>query len=398
MAWRNVWRNTRRSVVTIVAMAFALWVMVVYVGLGTGIVRGMEASVLDLEVGDVQALAPGWLEKPSVWTAIPDDTALLAGLDAAGFPATSRLLGGGLVASGESSAGASLRGVDPEREARVGRLPAVVERGQWLDPGDPHGVIIGRKLAVALDVDVGGEVLVLGQATDGSMANELFTVRGVLGAVSDGTDRAAVFMTQAAFRELLVFPTGAHQVVVRRGDVPLGAAADRVRALAPGMDVRTWRDLMPTVAMMLDSTRQVVNVISIVMYLAVGILVLNAMLMAVFERIREFGVLKAVGVGPMQVLSLILLESAIQVGLAIGVGCGAAVPFMVYLSTYGLNVGRLGGADIMGVALDPHWYGIYDAAGVATPVVTLLVIVGLAVLYPAAKAARIQPVDAMHHQ
>jgi ABC-type lipoprotein release transport system permease subunit len=399
MGWRNVWRQKRRSLVSIGAMAFALWTMILYSGLIRGMIQGMESSVLDLEVGEIQILAPGYLEKPSIWTAFEADGALLAALDDIGVPAAPRLLGGGLVAAGEASSGALLRGIDVARERRVSRMHEAVHSGAWLDPADSRGVVIGRRLAMALGVGVGGEILVLGQATDGSMANELYTVRGVLKAISDGTDRSALLMNAATFRELLTFPKGTHQVVAR---VPPGsnleATFEQVRAVSPGLDVRTWRDLMPMVATMLESSRVMMSIVSLIMYLAVGILILNAMLMAVFERIREFGLLKALGVGPLRVLALILLESAYQIVIAVVLGIAAALPVAAWLATHGLNAGALAGADIMGVAMDPHWYGIYDVQSFAPPLVTLVVVVSLSVAYPALKAAWIKPISAMHHQ
>jgi ABC-type lipoprotein release transport system permease subunit len=399
MAWRNVWRSRRRSLVTIAAMAFALWVELLYSGLVVGYMSGMERDVVDVEVGDLQIHAAGYRDKPSLYSAIDHPQELLARLDDAGFAASARLLGGGLAAAGELSAGVALRGVEVERDAGASLIHQKIDRGAWLDPADPDGVVVGRRLARTLDVKPGDELVVLSQAADGSLANELYRVRGVLLGVAEGTDRAAVFMTAAAFRELMVFPTGAHQVIVRRPPgLELEAAAARVRELAPGLDVATWRQLMPVIATMLDSVSGLILVIFAIVYVAVGILILNAMLMAVFERIREFGVLKALGAGPRLVLKLILIESAIQTALAIAVGVALALPAMGYLSRVGIDAGSLGGVDMMGVAAPPVWRGVYDAGTLAGPLAMLLVIVALAVLYPALKAAWIRPVEAMRHQ
>jgi ABC-type antimicrobial peptide transport system permease subunit len=122
------------------------------------------------------------------------------------------------------------------------------------------------------------------------------------------------------------------------------------------------------------------------------------MLMAVFERIREVGVLKALGVEPHRVLGMIFLESGIQTAIAILVGGVLAIPGMWYLSTYGIHVGRLSGTNTLGVAMRPIWYGVYDSATVAGPLIMLVCIVASSALYPALKAAWIRPVEAMRHQ
>lgn len=399
MAWRNVWRNKRRSIVTVAAMTLALCVELLYSGLVTGYLQGMEDDVLDLEVGDMQVFAGNYLDKPSIYTAIEDPDALLAQLDEVGYPASARLLGGGLAAAGEFSAGVVLRGVDVARDAKVTLIGEKVTNGTWLDPADPHGVVIGRRLAKTLEVKPGDELVVLSQAADGSMANDLYTVRGVLMGVADATDRTAIFMNAKVFRELMVFPEGAHQLIVRRpDDVELEAAAAAVRGVTGDLEVKTWKELMPVVASMLESTQGLIVIVFFIIYIAVGILILNAMLMAVFERIREFGVLKALGVGPLRVVNLILVESAIQTVIAIVAGVTLAIPGMWYLGNIGINVGKLGGMSAMGLALRPVWYGIYDFDTLSGPLAMLVFIVFFAVLYPALKAAWIRPVEAMRHQ
>jgi putative ABC transport system permease protein len=259
--------------------------------------------------------------------------------------------------------------------------------------------VLGKLLARTLDARPGSELLILGQATDGSMANELYTVRGVLGSVAEATDRTTVYMTASAFRDLLVMPRGAHQIVVRRPkSTPLDVVAPALRSALPELDVKTWKELMPIVAQMLDSVNGIIYVLYFIIYVAVGILVLNAMLMAVFERIREFGVLKAIGAGPGRVLALILTESAIQTALALVIGFAAAAPGMWWMANRGIDFGSIGGMNMMGVSMRKIWYGVYEPAIVAGPVVMLLFIVSAAVLYPALKAAWINPIQAMRHR
>jgi putative ABC transport system permease protein len=134
-----------------------------------------------------------------------------------------------------------------------------------------------------------------------------------------------------------------------------------------------------------------------IVYVAIGILILNAMLMAVFERIREFGVLKALGAGPLDVMRLMLVESTIQTGIAILVGATLAVPGLWYLSNTGIDLAQLGGVTIMGIAWDPVWRAAVQADIFTRPILVLVSVVALAVLYPALKAALIRPVDAMYH-
>lgn len=396
LAWRNVLRNRRRTAVTVAATTFALWVMILYSGLVEGYVSGMADDVLELEVGDIQAFPMGYQDDPSIYRRIEAPALALAGLEARGFRASPRVLAGALVASGEQSAGVALRGVEVEKDAVTLRVAEKVAEGSWLDPSDPRGVVVGRRLARTLAVHPGSELVVLTQGADGSLANDLYTVRGVLSSVGEGTDRGGVFVVQDTLRELLVLPEGVHQIVVRRpAEASLEEATAAVAAALPGEDVRSWRQILPTVATMLDASRSVVGLVFFLVYVAVGILVLNAMLMAVFERIREFGVMKALGVGPWLVMRVILVESALQLGVATALGLVLAAPFALALQTRGLDMTFLAGATVMGLSSPAVWKGKFTLAVVAQPVIVLLVVVGTSVLWPAWRAARLRPLEAM---
>ena len=154
-------------------------------------------------------------------------------------------------ASGELSSGVRFVGIDPVQDAKALDLHLAIAQGEWLDDASPKGVVVGAGLARTLALDLGDEVLVLGQASDGSLANELFVVRGTLMSVAAGLDRTGVLMTEGSFRELMVFPEGAHKVFVRRPpDVPLATATEVIRGIvgepaAEGgpLTILTWKEI-----------------------------------------------------------------------------------------------------------------------------------------------------------
>jgi ABC-type lipoprotein release transport system permease subunit len=209
MALRNVWRNKRRTIVTVAAMSLALLVMILYSGLVTGYLKSAKQNLLDLELGDIQIHALGYRDAPSVFTIIDDPDAVLEKLRAAGLKGAPRLLAAGLAAVKDTSAGAAFIGIDVAADKVVSRIFECVLKGKWLDADDPQGVVLGRRMAKNLNAAIGDELVVLTQGTDGSMANELYRIRGVLKSVSSTVDRSGVFMTEAAFRSLmvLIFPS-----------------------------------------------------------------------------------------------------------------------------------------------------------------------------------------------
>lgn len=396
MAWRNIWRNQRRTAVTVAAMSLALFMMINYSGLVKGYIIDMEQKIIDYEMGDIQIVANEYHYKPSLYTRVETPEVILAGLNQAGLDASARLLASGLAAGKESSAGISLRGIDLERDIRVSRIHTAIYKGAWLDAKDPKGVVLGQRLARILNMAVNDEIVILSQAADGSLANDLFYVKGILKIVSGAIDHSGVFMTSRSFRNLMAVPVGAHQIIVRKPvEMPLSTAFDIAKKCAPSLDVKTWRQLMPVLASMLDSVQIVVYSMFLIVYITIGIVIFNAMLMAVFERIREFGVLKALGFGPYRVLSLILVESSIQTGLAMVVGGVCSIPTIYFLSTSGLDLGGMGGITIVGIAFDSVMRASVGIRVYAGPMVTLMLIVFLAVLYPAIKAALIRPAAAI---
>ena len=401
MAWRNVWRNTRRSGVTIAAMTFSLFMMICVTSFYEGMLKKMEAKITDVEIGDIQIHDPSYRNNPSIYNSMAASTNVADKLESIDYQTAERLLGSGLVASDETSSGAAIFGLSLNDDADVSLVFERISDGDWLSESDPHGVVVGRLLARSLSVSVGDELVLLSQAYDGSMANDLFTVRGILSSISEVTDRGGVFMLDSTFRDFYALQGGAHRLVVKR---PKGVELDqalidvKLATANQELEVKSWRELSPILASMIDSALQLIQVGFLIIYLAVVILLLNAMLMAVFERVREFGILKAIGVGPASVLSLILLEGAIQALVAIVLAFLLCIPALWFLTDVGINMTLLSGVSVMGLSFDPIWTGVVTARTIYMPLTTMLVIVVLGVLYPALKAARITPLEAIHHQ
>jgi putative ABC transport system permease protein len=400
IAMRNLARNKRRTIITSSAMSFALAIMIVYSGLSEGFVRKFEENAISLDMSNIQIHAMDYRSDPSIYCWIDDTEDILTRLDKAGYHASPRWNGFALAAGKLTSAGVRIRGVNTLRESDVTDLYRHIHKGSWLLKGKMKEVVIGRKLAKTLNVDIGDEIVLLGQASDGSMANDIYFVRGVLKTVSAGIDRAGFFMTEAAFRDLLAYTGGAHEIAVRiPATESLDEAASIVTSLAPDDETMTWRQLAPALSQLLESSDVSLYFMYIIAYAAIGMVTLNAMLMAVFERIREFGIMKAVGVSPFQITGMIFLESLFQTALASFIGIAVGLPASLYLRDHGIDLTQFGeGIAISGVAMDPIWSTIVTANTVIMPIVFMAAIVALAVIYPGFKAAMVRPVKAIYHR
>jgi ABC-type lipoprotein release transport system permease subunit len=400
IASRNVIRNWRRTLVTTLAMGFAGFIMILFASLTEGLLYTSERNAVAMNLGDMQIHAEGYRDDPDLYKRIDNAADLVRKLQQAGFHAAQRVYGFGLAAAGSASAGVQLRGIDLTNETTVTQIHKHVMQGNWLADTDPKGVVIGKKLGKTLNVKPGDEVVIIGQAADGSMANDLYTVRGILKSIGEEVDRAGFFMVERALRELMMLPQGAHEITVMRPDRSrdLESATAQVAALAPGYETLHWRSLRPVIARILDLADAQTIVMVLITYVAVAMIVLNAMLMSVFERIRELGVMKAIGVTPWQLFLLVYAETMVQVTVASIIALSSGWSAARYFQNNGIDLSAIAGSTSFGgVAIDPIWYAYVTKEAVIIPIVFLFIIAAAAVIYPAVKAAVIRPVKAIYY-
>ncbi len=401
MAARNIVRDWRRSLVTGGAMALAALVMILYTALIDGMLAASERNVTEMDLGEIQAHQPGYRNDADLYNVITDVPTLLGRIEQRGLDVAPRLYAFGLASSGPTSAGVMIRGVDIAREKTVTKIHQHVAQGQWLSDAEPKGVVLGKRLARSLSSKSGDEVIIISQAADGSMANDIYRVRGVLKSVGSEVDESGFFLPEATFRDLMALDKGAHALVMRRVDPrrPLAQVVADVRKVLPGLDVQSWKQLRPAVAAILDTANGWTLFMLGLIYTAVGLIILNAMLMSVFERIHQFGIMKAIGFTPLRLVSLILTETALIATLASLFAVAFGIPGMFWLARHGIDLSAVAGdASFAGVALDPIWRAQPSAQSVLVPVVFLIALALLAALYPAIKAARIRPVEAINYR
>jgi len=401
-ALRNTWRTRHRSGVIILATAFAGFIMIFYATLMEGLLHTTQQNAIAMETGQFQVHAEGYRDDPDLYKVVAEDIKVLDILSEKGYLAAPRLYGFGLAAAGASSAGVRMRGINLNLESRVTDIHRHLLSGSWLVSTDPAGVVIGRKLARILGVQTGSEVIIVSQAADGSTANDLYLVRGVLKSVGEGIDRGGFFMTEEAFRELMAIPSGTHEIAIRHPDenIDLEGRTSDLSALLSDLEVMNWRQLQPVIARILDVSRYSLLLMLFITYTAVGILTLNSMLMGVFERIHQFGIIKALGVPPWQIFSLIGVETFIQISIASSLALLTALPLSFFCETHPVDLSGLAStsASIGGIALDPLWYSRVSVESILNPIIVLFVVSALAIIYPATKAALIKPLQAIHHR
>jgi ABC-type lipoprotein release transport system permease subunit len=398
VSWRNLWRNRRRTAITMAAVSLNTMILITTYALMDGLLNQTVQNATQLETGEAQLHAPGYLSERSLYNTLADPKAILAALGERSIDAVPRAYGYGLVSQSTKSAGALFWGVDPALEEATFELAGHVAEGAFLDDSPHKGLVLGKKLARSLNARVGSEIVVLVQAADGSLGNDLFTVTGILRSVGEGVDRNAAIMHLEDFRQLFVMPEGLHEIAVNtKGRIPLATLTETLSRLAPQAQVKTWRQLLPTLSDMIQLSGASMTLFGAIFFLAAGLGVMNTMLMATYERAREFGLLKALGTSPWRIVRDVTAEAGLLACLSSVFGVLAGLAASYALQKIGLDTASIAGeTTIAGVAFDPVWRAALSLKAVVEPVVIMWGVCILAAVYPAAMSARLDPVRSMH--
>ncbi len=398
LAWRNLWRNPRRTLITLAVVAVGVWSILTFDVLLKAFGEASREGTLRLLTGEAQIHAPGWLDDPGVTHRMPAPAGALAGALAAPpvTAAAARVRVPAIVRSEYRTRAATLLGVAPDEERRVSDLPGAVSAGRYLSgPADP-GAVIGRDLATRLKTRLGKRIILMTQAADGRLAEQSFTIVGLYASQQSAEDEY-VFTGRATAQAMLGIGTDVSEIAFDATLQPgLEAAVAKVRKAAPGLDVKTWMQLSPLAYTIETFTQSYVAVWLMIMFVLMAIGIVNTQLMAVFERTREFGLMQALGMGRGLIVLQVSLESALLIGL--GVVAGAALMLLTLAPFgHGLDLGFLApGAEMAGIGrvLHPKL-----APGEALGFCGLVWVLGiLAALWPARTAAKATPAAAMAAQ
>ena len=408
LAWRNLWRNPRRTLIAMAAIGLGYAMLLFVACLMAGLRQQMIESGTDLVLSDIEVHAPSYYQDRPIHQTLggrngTDVSALVAAIaaDPRVQAASPRVYGYGLVSAPHQSAGAQLLGVVPDQEQKITVLQTRMVKGSYLTGQMPKGVVMGDKLAATIGVEVGSEIVLLTPAADGSTGNDLYTVAGMFHTGLAAMDRGLVLMSLASLQELLRLPPGRiHEVGIKLHDIT--TATKTAAALAVQLSktfpvrVRAWPELAPELADYVQFNRRVTFILFSIFFLLAVMGIVNTMLMAIIERTRELGMLMAVGMRPVQVVCLIVAEAASLAGASLVLGGALGAPLLWYLQVHGLNMGgNRGAVSLAGVVVGPLWYGRQDFTAYTQAALGLAVTALVSALYPALRAARFRPAEAL---
>lgn len=403
MALRNLWRNPRRTLLTVAAIAFAGTVLVFMLSFQFGVYDTMINTSVKIHAGHVQVMAQGYKDKMNMRRTISKPGKLGSLLeDMEEIEAyTYRAEGFSMVSSEERTYGVMVTGIDPDREARVSTIKSLIRTGAYFTDSGDYGALVGSLLAENLKVKPGDELTILGQARDGSIAATVVKVRGIFSSGIDDFDRNTVQIPLKTFQETYRMQGGVHRVVAVCDSLDDVSAVkqtivweiDGIENTYP-LEVYDWKEIMPG----LLQSIQMDLVSGLIMYgiliIVVAFSILNTFLMAIFERTREFGVLMAIGTGPGRLTKILLIESIAMtcIGIFLGMGLGSIIT--LYFQAHGIDF--TGASEIMSqMGISGTMYPRLSALSLTTGPLAVLFITALAALYPALKVRKLRPVEAI---
>lgn len=402
LAWRNIWRNKRRSIITILAVTFAVTLSIAMRGIQLGTYEVNIRHVVELFTGYLQIQRPGYQENPTLRKSFrftEELSAALAG-DKRIISVAPRIVGDGLASLRDNSQGAVILGIDPVREASTSRLRERIVSGRFLESAQGSDILIGETLMQNLNARIGDQVVLLAQGIDGSLGNDRYTIAGSVRTGMPTFDRAAVFMGLHAAQDLLLMDDRVSLIAVRLSDLPdIAASQDRLNTFLGDKNLcaLAWNEIMPDFeqGIQLDNISGMLMLAILIVVVAFGIT--NTVLMAVTERFREFGIILSLGMPHRMLVRLVLAESLFIIVIGIVLGNILAVGINLYLMEHPIVFSGAYAEMYETYGFLPRVESTLRLSSFVNTTLSILAISLASTLYPLSKVFRLEPLKGIRY-
>ena len=400
ISWRNLWCNSIRTNVTITAVELCIAILIIFQSLIIGLIEKAVYNTTNLVVGEVQIHATGYLDDRSIYKSIKNIEEIRVAAKENNIGMVERSFGFGLISSGTKSAGTQFWGISPESELKYFDFANHIDEGSFLTKTSLKKIVLGQKLAHSLAAELGTELVIFVQGADGSLGNELFYVAGILENVADNIDRGAAIILRDDFDILFSTNNFIHEIALNsKGKLEAEEIQKLMSAKVTGVAVETWKELMPTIAVMTEKMSVfMLTMFSLIFTIAASLGVMNTLVMSTYDRMKEFGIIRAIGATPWFIIRQVSLEAIFLTFLASIIGTVIGLSIAIYLQVYGIDISGKGNLAIGGIVLDPIWRASISLKSVFLPIVLMMLTSIVASIYPASIAARIKPVEAIHYK
>lgn len=398
MAWRNIWRNKVRSLIIMGSVALGLIAGLFVLSLYKGILRDRVNAVIREEVAHLQIHHPNFKEDYDPQFVVEEGRGIIKFLDDMdGVEAfTTRTIAQGMVATGTGSSGIQIVGVNPEQENSVSRLSSKIITGDGFKTVKRNQVIVGKKLADKLHLKVNSKAILTFTDGESNIISAAFRVAAIYQTDNTPLDERIAFVRQEDLNPLLSMGEGFHEVaVILKDDDKVAAAKTDLAGAFPSLKVETWEELSPETRLMIDTTDQYSYIFIAIIMFALSFGIINSMLMAVLERSREIGMLLALGMNRVRVFTMILTETIFLTLSGTPVGILVAWLIVSFYSRNGLDIAGVGGEAMSSFGFGTMIYPAFPWEKMVTEMAIVTGAAMIASLFPALKAIRLRPVEAL---
>jgi len=402
IAWRNVWRQRRRTLLIAGAMGIIMSMLVLFDGVIVGFEQSIYGNAIQLLGGNIQVHASGYSEKtgqkPLLPLDNPDGVIQAAESNPNTVAAAKRIVTGGLVTNREGAFSVSIIGVETDKESRISPVAQNIAAGRYLNPDDGDLIVIGQGLATAMDITVGDRITMAANSLHDQTRQRTMSVVGIFDVGVPTVEKNTIYMSLAEAQNLFGLDGQVTEVVVSLKQIgqetPVVAQISKVQS---GYEVETWVNSMPELKQTMDMKTSVMGVFGIIMLAVAAIGILNLLMMAVFERTREIGIVGALGLKPREITLMFLLEGVLIgiMGAVLGTILGLA--FTGILGVVGIDYTQFADLTEYTALITGKIYPEFLPLKVLNHAITLAIIAALAALYPAREAARREPAEALHY-
>lgn len=399
LSWRNLWRNRRRSLIVLAAIVLGLIVLVLTEAYTAGMLKQMLDDQIGSHVAHMLIHKKGFNDNKIIQNYLPSADAVESALERGGLSeaASRRIVAYGLASSASNSSGVSIVGVEPEKESRITLIKSWVVEGSYLSGGERE-IVIGRGLAERLGVELGGKIVLMSSAKDGTVGSDVFRIIGLYESSNGEFDKAYVYIKLGNAQRMLGLDSQVNEIaVLARNPDEVSTLQENVKAaLGDEYEVLSYDELLPALMAILEVADSSMGIYYLIIGIATIFGIINTLLMSVFERIREFGVLMAMGMKNKEVFSMVLME-ALLLGV-IGTVAGLVVGMAIYVPmwTYGLDLSSFSeGLKFIGVSATV--YPLITPIALVRIILIIPFISVLASVYPAVRAIRLVPVRAIYY-
>jgi len=398
LAWRNLVCNVRRSLITVSAVALGLASLIFLWGFNDGVHNTMMRNLQQVIVGSIQVHANGYFHHPKLTKTVPDSAQVTKLLQELGADrVTYRLRAFALAAGKETSEGLILLGMQPDMEQKATRIAAKVDRGRFIRNNDEAACVLGKTTARNLGVDIGDDVVFLSQDRYGSLAAEKLTLVGIISSGEMGIDRGLAIIPLGFMQKMTAMQGKSSEIVVQLPREQLESVTVALKEkLGASYEILRWYDMYPMMKQWVELENAFYYIFLSIVLVIVAAGIMNTVLMSMLERIHEFGVMMALGCGRMRLAAMVVMES-IMLGLA-GVVAGVVVGLLLvnYFHSAGIDLSSQMDS-IARFYLNPVVHTEIDTDHLLDTVLAVMAAAMTASIWPAIRAARLQPVEAIHH-